>query len=146
MYSTLVPVYSIALFLPTIIHELGYSAARAQLMTVPPFLCSCILTIIVGIYSDKLKARGPFILLGDVVSLIGFIMAYMTSTPGAGYVAAIIATCGVFPTIPITLTWTGGNAGGEVKKAVVFGMVIGIGNLAGYVSTFESLLSTGLSR
>jgi cyanate permease len=127
----LAPVYSIALFLPTIIHDLGYSAARAQLLTVPPFVCSCILTIIVGIYSDKLKTRGPFILLGDVVSLIGFIMAYMTSTPGAGYAAAIIATSGVFPTVPIILTWAGGNTGGEMKRAVVIAMVVGFGNFAG---------------
>ena len=127
----MVPVYSIALFLPTIIHDLGYSAARAQLLTVPPFVCSCILTILVGIYSDKLEARGPFILLGNVVSLIGFIMAYMASTPGAGYVAAIIAASGVFSSAAINLTWAGGNAGGEVKRAVVLAMVIGFGNFAG---------------
>ncbi len=127
----MIPIYAIALFLPTIIHDLGYSAANAQLLTVPPFVCSCIFTIAVGIYSDKLKARGPFILLGDVVSLIGYILAYVTSTPGAGYVATIIAASGVYPTIPIILSWAGGNAGGEVKKAVVFAMVVGISNLGG---------------
>jgi hypothetical protein len=127
----LVPLYSIALFLPTIIHDLGYSAARAQLLTVPPFVCSCISTIIVGIYSDKLNARGPFILLADVVSLIGYIMAYTTSTPRVGYAAAIIAASGVFPITPIVLSWAGGNAGGEVKKAIVFAMVVGFGNFGG---------------
>jgi cyanate permease len=127
----LVPLYSVALFLPTIIHDLGYSAARAQLLTVPPFVCSCISTIIVGIYSDKLDTRGPFILLGEVVSLIGYIVAYTTSTPGAGYVAAIIAATGVFATVPVLLSWAGGNAGGEVKRAVVFAMVVGFGNFGG---------------
>lgn len=133
---TLVPLYSIALFLPTIIHDLGYSAARAQLLTVPPFVCSCITTIIAGIYSDKLNARGPFILLADVVSLIGYIVAYTTSTPGAGYAAAIIAASGVFPITPIVLSWAGGNAGGEVKKAVVFAMVVGFGNFGGILASF----------
>jgi len=127
----LVPLYSIALFLPTIIRDLGYSAARAQLLTVPPFACSCITTIIIGIYSDKLDARGPFILLADVVSLIGYIIAYTTSTPGAGYVAAIIAASGVFPITPILLSWAGGNAGGDVKRAVAFAMVVGFGNFGG---------------
>lgn len=127
----MVPLYSVALFLPTIIHDLGYSAARAQLLTVPPFVCSCISTIIVGIYSDKLNVRGPFILLADVVSLIGYIMAYTTSTPRVGYAAAIIAASGVFPITPIVLSWAGGNAGGEVKKAIVFAMVVGFGNFGG---------------
>jgi hypothetical protein len=107
-------------------------------------VCGCISTIVVGIYSDKFEARGPFILLGNVVSLIGFIMAYTTSTPGAGYVAAIIGTSGVFPTLPIVLTWVGGNSGGEMKRAVAFAMVVGFGSPAGWVSTSESLLLTGL--
>ena len=131
MYSTVVPLYSISLFLPSIIHDLGYSAARAQLLTVPPFVCSCILTIFVGIYSDELKTRGPFILFGNVVALIGFITAYLARTPGVGYVAVIIAASGAFPTIPVTLAWAGGNAGGEVKRAVVLAMVVGFGNLSG---------------
>ncbi|KAF8499645.1 MFS general substrate transporter [Russula emetica] len=109
---TLVPIYSVALFLPTIIHDLGYSAARVQLLTVPPFVCSCISTIIVGIYSDKL------------------------TPPGAGYVAVIIAASGVFSTVPIILSWAGGNAGGEVKRVVVFAMVVGFGNFRGILASF----------
>jgi MFS family permease len=117
--------------LPTIIHDLGFSAAGAQFLTVPPFACSCISTIAFGIYSDKLNARGPFILLGDTISLIGFTIAYMTSDPWSGYVAAIIATTGVYPNVAIILTWAGGNAGGDLKRCVAFAIVIGIGNLGG---------------
>ena len=71
-------------------------------------------------------------------------MAYVTSTPRIGYAAAVIAVSGVFPTLPIILTWAGGNAGGDMKRAVVFAMVVGFGNFSGWVSTFKSLLSTGL--
>jgi hypothetical protein len=79
-----------------------------------------------------------------MISLIAYIVAYTTTTPGAGYVAAIIAACGVFPLTPIVLSWAGGNAGGEMKKAVVFAMVVGFSNFGGYVSSFESLLLTRL--
>jgi Sec-independent protein secretion pathway component TatC len=127
----LTPVYAVALFLPTIIQNLGFSAAGAQLLTVPPFACSCISTIIFGIYSDKLNLRGPFILLGAVISLIGYTIAYMTSDPWLGYFASIIATSGVYPNVAIILTWAGGNAGGDLKRCVAFAIVIGIGNLGG---------------
>ena len=59
--SNLVPVYAIALFLPTIINALGecwadlrrgrpdvflgFSAATAQLLTIPPFAIGCVATI-----------------------------------------------------------------------------------------------------
>ena len=42
----LIPVYAISLFMPTIVQQMGFSAANAQLLTVPPFFCGCLATII----------------------------------------------------------------------------------------------------
>jgi hypothetical protein len=87
-----------------------------------------------------LNSRGPFIILGVTVSMVGYIIAYTSSKPGPGYAAAVIAACGVFPTIPVALAWAGGNAGGDMKRGVVLAMVIGIGNLGACVPVFESLV------
>ena len=143
MHSIVIPLYSIALFTPTIIHDLGYTAARAQLMSVPPFVCGCITTIVIGIYSDKMNLRGPFVVLGAAIAMIGYIVAYTTSKPGPGYAAAIIAASGVLPTTAVILAWAGGNAGGDMKRGVVLAMVTGIGNLGGYVPTPGSLTYRG---
>ena len=132
-FSVLIPAYAVALFTPTIIHNLGFSAAGAQLLSVPPFVGGCICTLIVGVYSDKLNMRGPFVVLGASVSMVGYIIAYTTSKPGPGYAAAVIAVCGVYPSIPVILAWAGGNAGGDMKRGVVLAMVVGIGNLGGCV-------------
>lgn len=138
LYSVLIPIYAISLFTPTIINELGYSAANAQLLTVPPFAAGCIFTIAVGIISDKYKLRGPFIIGGAFVSLIGYIVLYTTSKPGPGYAGAVLAAVGVFPTIAVDLAWAGGNAGGDMKRGVVIAMVIGLGNLGGYAFALMS--------
>ena len=37
------PLYSISLFLPTIIKNMGYSNETSQLMTVPPYVGMCLL-------------------------------------------------------------------------------------------------------
>ena len=134
LYSVLIPVYAVSLFTPTIINNLGFSAAGAQLLSIPPFVCGCISTVIIGIYSDKMNSRGPFVVLGASVSMIGYIVAYISSEPGPGYAAAVIAATGVYPTIAVILAWAGGNAGGDLKRGVVLAMVIGIGNLGGYVA------------
>jgi Sec-independent protein secretion pathway component TatC len=138
--SVVVPVYAVALFTPTTIKSLGFSAAAAQLLSIPPFVCGCISTILTGIYSDKMNLRGPFVVLGAGVSMIGYIIAYATSKPGPGYAAAIIAASGVFPTIAVNIAWAGGNAGGDMKRGVVIAMVIGIGNLGGYVALLRAKL------
>ncbi|KAG2369022.1 major facilitator superfamily domain-containing protein [Suillus spraguei] len=132
----LVPGYAIALFSPTIINELGYSAANAQLLSVPPFVAGFISTIVVGIYSDKHNLRGPYIIGGALMSLVGYIMLYCSIRAGPSYAGACLAAAGTYPTIPIILAWAGSNAGGDLKRAVVLAMVIGLGNLGGICSSF----------
>ncbi|KAL0956742.1 hypothetical protein HGRIS_002862 [Hohenbuehelia grisea] len=132
----LIPVYAIALFTPTIVNELHFTAAQAQLLTIPPFVIGCFATILVGILSDKYHIRGPFIVGCCLVSLIGYLVLYTQTRPGVAYFGAILAAVGVYPTIAVDLAWAGGNAGGDVKRGVVLAMVIGIGNLGGICSSF----------
>lgn len=135
----LVPIYAIALFTPTIINELGFSAANAQLLSVPPFVCGCIFTILVGVLSDKHRLRGPYVIGGAFVSLVGYIVLYTQSGAVASYFGAVLAAVGVFPTIAVDLAWASSNAGGDIKRGVVVAMVIGIGNLGGICSSFVYL-------
>ncbi|KAL0956746.1 hypothetical protein HGRIS_002865 [Hohenbuehelia grisea] len=132
----LVTAYSISLFAPTIVNQLGFSAARAQLLTVPIFVCGCISTVIVGILSDKLNIRGPFIIGCALVAMVGYIVLYTHTTPAAGYAGCVIAAIGVFPTVPVDLAWIGGNVGGTLKRGIAIAMVIGMGNLGGLCSAF----------
>ena len=129
--SVLIPAYSFSLFLPTIIAELGFSSSTAQLLSVPPNAIGCVLTILAGILSDRVRARGPFVLAGAITALVGYIVLFATKSPGAGYAGVMVAACGLFPGVALALAWAGGNAGGDVKKAVVIAMVIGVGNLGG---------------
>ena len=131
--SLVAPGYCVALFTPTIINDLGFTAVQAQLMSIPPFACSCISTIVVSIYSDKMNSRGPFVVLGAAISMIGYTIAYVTTEPVPGYVAAIIAASGVFSTIAVNIAWAAGNAGGDMKRGVSLAIILGFGNLGGYV-------------
>jgi hypothetical protein len=125
--------YTVALFTPTIVHDLGYSAANAQLLSVPPFACAGVSTIIICFFSDKANLRGPFLVLCSTISMIGYIIAYNTSQPGPGYVATVFAASGAYPNVALVLAWAGGNAGGNMKRGVVLALVIGLGNLGGCV-------------
>ncbi|KAJ7071997.1 major facilitator superfamily domain-containing protein [Mycena amicta] len=134
--GVLIPVYAIALFTPTIVQQLGFTAAQAQLLTVPPFICGCVATIAIGFLSDRYHLRGPFIIGPAFVALVGYIVLYTQTKPGAAYVGAILAAVGVYPTIAVNLAWAGSMAGGDVRKGVVIAMVIGLGNLGGICSSF----------
>ncbi|OAX38186.1 MFS general substrate transporter [Rhizopogon vinicolor AM-OR11-026] len=129
----LVPGYAITLFLPTIINELGYSSTNAQLLSVTPYVASCLAAIIVGIYSDKYNLRGPYIIGGASVSLVGFILLYCSSRPGPSYIGVCLAATGTYAPVAVIIAWVGSNAGGDVRRGVALAMVMGLGTFEGTV-------------
>jgi MFS family permease len=58
------PLYAFALFLPSIIHELGYKATPANLLTVPVYTFACIVTCLVGFAGDRFQRRAIFNMCG----------------------------------------------------------------------------------
>ncbi|KIM26839.1 hypothetical protein M408DRAFT_330417 [Serendipita vermifera MAFF 305830] len=136
--GVLIPVYAFSLFIPTIINELGYSAANAQLLSTPPYVAGCFFTVLIGIMSDNMKLRGPFVVLCASVAIAGYAILYATPAghPGTAYAGTVIAACGVFPSIAVVLAWAGGSAGGDVKRGTAIAMTIGIANLGGICSSF----------
>jgi len=139
--GVLIPVYAFSLFIPTIINDLGYEAAQAQLLSTPPYVAGCICTVATGIISDKYKSRGPFVCLSTTVGIIGYAILYGTSLEGPrgaqiSYGGTVIAACGVFPSIAVVIAWAGGSAGGDIKRGVALAMTIGVGNLGGICSSF----------
>lgn len=62
------PLYSFALFLPTIIKAMGYSNNQAQLMTVAPYIVACFFCILVNWWADKHGQRGIYMIICNLVA------------------------------------------------------------------------------
>lgn len=50
--------YAFSLFLPTIVEQLGFTSAKAQLLTVPPYAVAAVCTIGIGWLADRTGWRG----------------------------------------------------------------------------------------
>lgn len=131
------PLYTLSLFLPTIIKELGYTAAQAQLLTVPPYAIATILTVVVAVFSEKTHKRAPFILGCSSVAIIGYIILLSTpkGRPAVSYVGTIFAAAGIYPSTAIVLSWPAANVSGQTKRATATAMTITIGNLGAVLGT-----------
>lgn len=129
------PLYTLSLFLPTIIKELGYTAAQAQLLTVPPYAVATILTLSVAIASEKLKLRAPFIMGSSAFAAIGYIILLSARKPGVSYFGTILAAAGIYPATAIVLSWPANNVSGQTKRATANAMQISIGNLGAVLGT-----------
>ena len=92
---------SYSLFLPSIIKALGYSSVKAQLFTVAPNMCSFFIVLATAAYSDRIKARGPFMIAGCLVAIAGYAMMLGAEKSSVRYGGTFLVASGVFQGSPM---------------------------------------------
>ncbi|THH16559.1 hypothetical protein EW146_g4101 [Bondarzewia mesenterica] len=141
--------YTLSLFLPTIIADLGFVTWKAQLMTIPPNVVATL-----GIWSGawlaaRTKTRAPLIIGSAAIAIVGYIIMLSTHTrewislsptrwntdashlqkAGAQYTGVHFAALGVYTGNALLLSWPSENISGQTKRAVGVAMQITIGDL-----------------
>ncbi|KAL1845501.1 hypothetical protein Daus18300_014515 [Diaporthe australafricana] len=130
------PLYSYALFLPTIVADLGFKNTTAQLLTVPPYFVACFFCIGAGYLADKFKTRGVFMIGFMITAMIGLIMLLASHSSGVKYTGCFFLATGIYPNVPQGVAWNGNNIGGSLKRGVGIAMHVGFGNLGGLIAAY----------
>lgn len=127
------PLYTVTLFLPTIIANLGYSAANAQLLTVPPYAFATVFSIGIALLSERYQTRGPFIIGSCILSIIGYTLLLSDHRVGVQYLGTFFVCAGIFPSAALIFTWIASNVSGQVKRCVAAAIQISIGDIGAVV-------------
>ncbi|UZJ56306.1 hypothetical protein CBS101457_005626 [Exobasidium rhododendri] len=122
------PLYTLSLFLPTIIQGLGYKSWEAQLLTTPPYVFTFIVVMTVAWLSNKYQVRAPFIIGSAFVAILGYIVLLTSPTTGGKYVAVFLCTAGIYSGNALLLAWPSENLMGHTYRATGLAMVIMIGD------------------
>lgn len=133
---TMTPLYSLALFMPTLVREFSFDALTSQLMTAPAYAVACICTVVVALSSDRFRERGLHYAMPTLLAIVGYILLIVLEhhSTAARYVGLTIATSGVFSAVPAMVSWISSNFGGHTKRAVATGLIISFGNCGGLIS------------
>ncbi|GAA5890544.1 hypothetical protein JCM8208_004908 [Rhodotorula glutinis] len=136
LFGNGITLYGFSYFTPTIVSAFGYSTIKTQLLTVPPFVCAFLLTMVNAVISDRYGRRGLCAILMSVLALVGYIMFNQSLTMAVRYTALFLAITGVYSTSPALVTWLPNNSSGHYRKAtaVAFGFVMT--NSGGIASTW----------
>lgn len=132
-FSFSLPLYSFSLFLPTIIADLGFTSAKAQLLTVPTYTVAFLYTFGIALLSYKYKMKAIFSIISAVVAIVGYIILLATSNIGGQYFGTFLIASGVFGGTGIVLSWPATNLSGQLKRAVGCAMQIGIGDIGAII-------------
>lgn len=129
--------YSTSFFTPTILSELGWTAVRAQVLSIPIYIVAAIIALATAYLTDRLRHRFAFAMFGICVASIGYIILLLQhSVPVSGrYVAIYLVMAGGYITQPITLVWLSNNMGGHYKRSISAAMQIGFGNIGGIIAS-----------
>ncbi|KAJ5783289.1 major facilitator superfamily domain-containing protein [Penicillium paradoxum] len=67
--------FGLAYFSPSIVQALGYGSTKTQLMTVPPYACAFVVTMICAFFADRYRQRGLCAFITFGIALIGAALA-----------------------------------------------------------------------
>ncbi|KAL1627218.1 hypothetical protein SLS56_006457 [Neofusicoccum ribis] len=133
-----ISLYGFTYSAPSVILGLGYSAANAQLLTIPIYVLGVIATIVVSVYADKYQTRWPFIVGPYCVAAVGFLGLLCIPhprLPGLTYAFLFCIPAGVYPPLIGVLSWIGNNLAPSWKRAIGMALLISMGNLGGAIGS-----------
>ncbi|KAJ1910730.1 hypothetical protein IWQ60_010499 [Tieghemiomyces parasiticus] len=129
-----IPTYSIAFLLPSVINSLGFDLVTSQLLTAPLYFCSAIFCIILALHSDRRRERGLHVAFSALLGIIGFILIAFIRNQLAQYLVLLLVLAGVNGCHAVNVSWATNNAIGKTKAAVVSATTIALGNIGGIIA------------
>ncbi|EKG17513.1 Major facilitator superfamily [Macrophomina phaseolina MS6] len=133
-----ISLYGFTYSAPSVILGLGYSAANAQLLTIPIYVLGVIATIAVSYCADKYRTRWPFIVGPYCIAAAGFLGLLCIPhprLPGLTYAFLFCIPAGVYPPLIGVLSWIGNNLAPSWKRAIGMALLISMGNLGGAIGS-----------
>ncbi|KAF2267142.1 MFS general substrate transporter [Lojkania enalia] len=137
-WGNTVGVYGFTATVPTVIRGLGYSAANAQLLTIPIYVFASIVTIIFAWWSDHKRTRSPFIIAGYCIASCGFIAQLAIPHPrypGLTYGFLFPVAAGLYCPFICLVSWIGNSLAPSSKRAVGMALLISVGNMGGIMGS-----------
>jgi hypothetical protein len=95
---------------PTVIQQLGYSSANAQLLTIPIYVFAMTIVLIFSFWSDRIQSRSPFIIAGFSIAIVGFIAQLAIphpKYPGLTYGFLFPVAAGLYAPFVSIVCWIG---------------------------------------
>ncbi|KAH9482229.1 putative transporter [Psilocybe cubensis] len=128
--------FGLAYFAPSIVQGLGYTANRAQLMTVPPFAVAFGLAMVGAYVSDRYRCRGYITMFGSLLCVIGFAMFLGSNRQRVRYGSLFFSIPGTYLVAPTLSTWNANNAAPYTRRATAIAIGFIFTNSGGILATW----------
>ncbi|GMF68469.1 unnamed protein product [Aspergillus oryzae] len=122
-------------FFPTVVGSLGYNSTITLVLTCPPYIATCLASIVIGITSGRYNERTWHITGCIGAAAIGFIISCATLNTAARYISCFLFASGAYAANSVILGWVSATLGQTPeKKAASLSFVNVVAN-ASYIYT-----------
>ncbi|KAJ3979979.1 MFS general substrate transporter [Lentinula detonsa] len=128
--------YGQALFLPSIVNQLGFSANKTQLLSVGPFAGGFIVTLTASMFSDRIKSRAIPTMLISILGVIGFSIYLSSDEKYTRYGSLFFTVPGVYAAVPPVSAWMSNNSEPHYRRATSIALGFVATNAGGITSTW----------
>ncbi|KAH6692276.1 MFS transporter [Plectosphaerella plurivora] len=129
-----VTAYSISVFTPTILRAFGWNSLKSNLLSTPIRIASAIISVAVGILSDKTHMRGVYCLFGFTMSIAGLLVTMLLKSGNLRYMGLYFAAMGIYVCQPLVIAWCVNQVVGNIKRGTLTAFAISCGQLGGIIS------------
>ncbi|KAK0938174.1 hypothetical protein LTR29_010285 [Friedmanniomyces endolithicus] len=130
---------SMPVFLPTIVHSMGYSTLASQGLSAPPFLFAFLAVLTTAFLSDRLRSRSGPMIFHACLATAGYILLAVAGTLHLGHLVRYLAVfpicAGFFSAVTIVITWTVNNQPSDEGKGTGMAMLNVIGQMGPLLGT-----------
>jgi len=135
--------YGLALFLPSIVDQLGFSPNKTQLLSVGPFVGGFFVTVFSAYSSDRYESRGITLAVVSVIAVLGSALYLGAENKFASYGALYLMVPGVYATTPVIAAWMANNSEPYYRRATNVAMGFIAANSGGILSIWSYPTSEG---
>ncbi|KXJ92543.1 major facilitator superfamily domain-containing protein [Microdochium bolleyi] len=129
--------YAGSFFIPTILSQMGFKSAEAQIRTIPVYIVATAMCLAAAYFADRMRHRYAFTMVGLVIAVVGYVMLLCQArlSVGAQYFALFLIMGGGFTTMPVILGWLSNTMSGHYKRSVSSAVQIAVGGLGGFIAS-----------
>lgn len=110
---------------------MGFSYAKAQLLSSPPYIFTVFASLATSWLSDKIRLRWPILVGQSLIAIVGLLLVLYPKPPAARYFGLFLATWGTQGNIPASLAYGNNQTARVQKRAVVAAVMISVGAAGG---------------
>jgi len=128
--------FGLAYFAPTIIRSMGYSPVRTQLMSVPPYATTFVVSVAIAFLADRWGQRGYGLFFSGILAMAGYILFLTSTQTSVLYGSLFLQTMGAFTSASAVGTWNVNNVQPHYKRSSAVGLGLAMANFGGVLSTW----------